>query len=472
MASTILQLSKLISDATAVITDSCAGAGTAVPELDAPFDPAQEAWRQRPGVQLAVDQAISAAHQLIATLQPAPLSVLRMGGSYHITATRVAFESNVATIIKELGGNGVHVDAIAVKAKVDPKKLVRVLRFLASQHVFREIEPDVFANNRISSCFDIGKPFSELVSNPVTKYEGTSGITALFGHMMDEMSKSGAYAWEALSDPKTAFSEEPEDAPLSRAFGTHITFWDWMEEPEQVNRLARFGVAMRAWQNTLPADAMLHGFNWLSLTENDLIVDVAGGIGNAVLPIARANPAVRVIIQDRPAVIDDGIKYWNEEYPEALDSGRVKLEIRDLFAAQPIKNASVFLLRRILHDWSDKYVRKILTTLREAAAPSTKLLIIDSIMHYVCADPTLSKAGVVPGWASARRPDAPPPLLPNWGTVGIGTYGSDLHMMILHNSQERTLTHLSTLLESTGWRMVRVYPDQTNLMSQVEAVPI
>ncbi|KZT58691.1 S-adenosyl-L-methionine-dependent methyltransferase [Calocera cornea HHB12733] len=448
MAATVLHLAKLISESTGTINETCTTSGIAVPELDEPFDPASEAWRQQPGVQLAIDQAISAAHQLIATLQPAPLSVLRLGGAYHTAATRVAFESNAATIIKEAGGNGVHVDDIASKAQVDSKKLVRVLRYLASHHVFKEVEPDVFANNRISSCFEIGKSFSDISCNPIDKYEGTSGITALFGHMLDECAKSGVYTWEALSDPKTAFSEETEDAPLSRAFGKQAAFWDWVEEPEQVNRLARFGVAMRAWQNTLPADAMLHGFDWKSLTENDLLVDVAGGLGNAVLPIAKVNPSVRIIIQDRPAVIEDGVKYWKEEYPEALQSGRVKLESRDLFAVQPIKTASIFLLRRILHDWSD------------------------NIMHYVCADPTLSGPQVVPGWEGVRREDPPPPLLPNWGVVGAGTYGSDIHMMILHNSQERTLTHLSKLFESTGWRMVRVYPDVTNLMPQIEAVPI
>ncbi|EJT96872.1 O-methyltransferase [Dacryopinax primogenitus] len=472
MAATILELAKLISESTVKINDFCVAAGTPVPELSVPFDSVSEAWRQQPGVQLAIDTAISAAHQLISTLTPAPLSVLRMGGAYQSAATRVAFESNAAAIIKEGGEKGMHVNDIAIKAKVDTKKLVRVLRYLASMHVFREVEPDVFVNNRISSCFDIGKPFAEIASNPIDKYEGTPGITALFGHMLDEYNKSAMYAWEALSDPATSYSEEPEDAALSRAFGKREAFWEWIEEPEQDHRLARFGVAMRAWQNTLPPEAMLHGFDWRLLTENDLIVDVAGGIGNAVLPIAKINPAVKILIQDRPAVIEDGIKYWKEQFPEAVESGRVTLQSRDLFAAQPVKTASVFLLRRILHDWSDKYARKILTTLREAAAPSTKLLIIDHILHHVCADPTLSGPEPVPGWKAARREDAPPPLLPNWGICGIGQYGSDLHMMIIHNSQERTLTHLSQLFESTGWRMARVYPDPTNIMSQVEAVPI
>jgi hypothetical protein len=35
--------------------------------------------------------------------------------------------------------------------------LGRILRYLATNHIFREITPDVFANNRLSSVLDTGK---------------------------------------------------------------------------------------------------------------------------------------------------------------------------------------------------------------------------------------------------------------------------------------------------------------------------
>ena len=59
---------------------------------------------------------------------------------------------------------------IASQSKVDPKKLckhqiciigsrideyiARILRLLATNGVFREIAPDIFANNRLSSALD------------------------------------------------------------------------------------------------------------------------------------------------------------------------------------------------------------------------------------------------------------------------------------------------------------------------------
>jgi hypothetical protein len=40
--------------------------------------------------------------------------------------------------------------------------LGRVLRFLATLHIFREVSPDVFANNRISSVMDTGKTIEDI----------------------------------------------------------------------------------------------------------------------------------------------------------------------------------------------------------------------------------------------------------------------------------------------------------------------
>jgi hypothetical protein len=37
----------------------------------------------------------------------------------------------------------------------------RLLRLLASRHIYKEVSPDVFANNRVSSALDSGKPSAE-----------------------------------------------------------------------------------------------------------------------------------------------------------------------------------------------------------------------------------------------------------------------------------------------------------------------
>jgi ubiquinone/menaquinone biosynthesis C-methylase UbiE len=50
------------------------------------------------------------------------------------------------------------------------------------------------------------------------------------------------------------------------------------------------------------------GYDWKSLKKGDLVVDVAGGIGSTTIHLAKAYPDLRFIVQDRPAVVQDGIK--------------------------------------------------------------------------------------------------------------------------------------------------------------------
>ena len=76
----------------------------------------------------------------------------------------------------------------------------RFLRLLASNFIFREVSPDVFANNRISSMIDTGKSSKEILAeqvlvlypsfkarltlgSPENKYDGTSGISAICAFM-------------------------------------------------------------------------------------------------------------------------------------------------------------------------------------------------------------------------------------------------------------------------------------------------
>lgn len=94
----------------------------------------------------------------------------------------------------------------------------------------------------------------------------------------------------------------------------------------------------------------------------------------------------------------------------------------DFFTPQPVKNASVFLLKQIMHDWSDPYAIKILNRLREVAQPNTKLVLIDSLMPFACHDPSADDGQGVPG---AVPKEAPAPLLANYGIANEMGYNGD-----------------------------------------------
>ena len=88
------------------------------------------------------------------------------------------------------------------------------------------------------------------------------------------------------------------------------------------------------------------------------------------------------------------------------------MSAHDFFAPQTIKNASVFFLRYVMHDWPDKFAKNILSQLRAAARSDTKMIIMDLLIPY--SAPCTDEFSSIPG---AAVPDAPYPLLPNLGTV-------------------------------------------------------
>lgn len=60
-------------------------------------------------------------------------------------------------------------------------------------------------------------------------------------------------------------------------------------------------------------------------------------------------------------------------------------EEHDFFTAQPVKDADVFLLRCIMHNWGTALCIKILRLLREAAiVGKTRLIVVEQIVQYAC----------------------------------------------------------------------------------------
>ena len=56
---------------------------------------------------------------------------------------------------------------LSVIKKMHP---ARILRLLATNHIFAEVSPDVFANNRLSSALDTGKSVEELLAKLVLNF--------------------------------------------------------------------------------------------------------------------------------------------------------------------------------------------------------------------------------------------------------------------------------------------------------------
>ncbi|KUI53254.1 Demethylsterigmatocystin 6-O-methyltransferase [Cytospora mali] len=114
----------------------------------------------------------------------------------------------------------------------------------------------------------------------------------------------------------------------------------------------------------------------LDIREDEIaIVDIAGGQGHIMMDVRHRYPKLkgRIIVQDLPEVLDtvtDGPPKGIEFMPY------------NIFTLQPIRNAHVYYMRHIIHDWDDESVsvilRQLMPILKER--PGTKLLLADLML--------------------------------------------------------------------------------------------
>ncbi|KAJ7195330.1 O-methyltransferase, partial [Mycena pura] len=449
--STLRLLSNLIADAVDAIEGTYADAGVPLPRLDdpSPYDPTDpaEALRAHPVVEAATMNLVAAAAQITATARNPVTSVLLEAHAFQISSClRTASELNVVEILREAGPQGLHANDIVAQSRADPSLLARILRLLATHHIFQEVTPGVFANNRISSTLDKGKPASLLFEKREDRLTGTSGIAAMAEFLGDDCFKSSAQLGDTLLDPAG------QQRPLARAIRTDEPMFQWFTRPENRYRRSRFGLAMLGGE---PEGLLFKGYDWGSLPTDAVLVDVGGGIGTASMAIAQQNPTFKVVVQDLAPTIEDAKAYWNQNFPEHVQRRMVELQVHDFFGPQPTQNADVFMLRHIIHDWPDEKNIVILKHLRKAAKPTTQLIVIENIIPVVSEgesdDPKINS---VPG---AMRKAAPAPLLPNCGVSNASMYMFDLTVHNMLGGVERTVRGFYDLLDESGWKLVRVY---------------
>jgi hypothetical protein len=141
------------------------------------------------------------------------------------------------------------------------------------------------------------------------------------------------------------------------------------------------------------------------------IADVGGGHGHLLAAILRANPSVHGVLFDLPQVIQSA---------QAVASGRLKLQGGDFFQdALPVCDA--YTLMEVIHDWSDRDAKAILSAVRRAAAKGAKLLLIEQMLP------------------DASIPNSPALL--------------DIAMMTLLGGKQRTRSEYARLYEDAGFRL-------------------
>jgi len=167
----------------------------------------------------------------------------------------------------------------------------------------------------------------------------------------------------------------------------------------------------------------MHGFGMLTspavvaafdLSRFRRLADLGGATGHLALAAADRYPQMNVVLFDLPEVI---------EFAMELVGERVDLMPGDFFTDR-LPGADLFALGRILHDWSEDKIRKLLARVYAALPEDGCLLIAEKLLREDRSGP-------------------------------IAAHMQSLNMLVCTEGRERTLSEYSTLLRDAGFKEVR-----------------
>jgi C-methyltransferase len=201
-------------------------------------------------------------------------------------------------------------------------------------------------------------------------------------------------------------------------------FFAWLNErPAEAARFQRLMVEVHGPET--PAIVGTYDFSNASH-----IVDVGGGNGSLLSAVLALFPGRRATLLDLPGGIAAARAGEGGPLPG------VALVAGDFFAAVP-PGGDCYLLRHIVHDWSDEDALRILRNVRAAAAPGAQVLILES-------------------------------PLPEGDVFAPGKW-LDLHMMLLVGGRERTQAQYEALMSAAGLTRFRMIPTPHPAMAIFEA---
>ncbi len=283
-----------------------------------------------------------------------------------------------------LADGPLHVDILAERTKTHAPNLYRMLRALESTGIFAQASPRVFGNTPASECLRRNLPgsnwawirFALCAGAPV--FEGWRGLMP------------------SLQNGRPGFDQV-----------TGQGAWEHLQSNPQMQTI--FNQAMRDLSASI-SPAVAASFDW---SRFPVVADIGGGIGAQLSSILDAHPSCRGILFDQPAVV-----------AEAPD-GRIERVGGDFFKDVPVQ-ANAYVMRWVLHDWSDEESVVLLKNVRRVTVPEARLMVVESVI-----------------------PETPEFDMGKW---------MDVNMMMMATGRERTAAEFGDLFERAGFALEQIVP--------------
>lgn len=304
-------------------------------------------------------------------------------------ALQLAAELGLADLLAAAGGP-LPVAELAAATGCHERSLFRVLRALASQGIFRDVGGGRFENTPLAEALRADLPGS--ARDAVIQATSNGTMRAFMGFR--DVVRAGKPSFEAG--------------------GAASPFELMLRKPGYARTYSRAMMAKSA-----PAvAALLEAYDFAPCRS---VVDVGGGNGHVLAAVLLRHGHLRGVVLEQPPMAPCAREHLATQGLE----GRAEVVEGDFFVAVP-PGHDTYLLKSVLHDWSDEDAARILRNCRAAMAAGARLLILEAVL--------LDDNG---------------PSAAKW---------IDLHMMTLLGGLERSQPEWSALLDDTGFRLERVVP--------------
>ncbi|MFG3507017.1 methyltransferase [Streptomyces sp. NPDC047821] len=288
---------------------------------------------------------------------------------------------------------------VAADAGAQQQPMTRLLRALAGLGLLEEHEPDTFSVTPAGALLHSGR--ADSLTSFVRMFTDPVIVRAWDG--LDTSVRTGTIAFDAV-------------------FGTD--FFSHLGRHPELS--ADFNAAMsQASEET--AAVLPHAYDFDRFTS---VTDVGGGDGSVLAGVLAAHPALTGVLYDTK----DGLA----QAPKTLDrhgvADRCSLAAGDFFRSVP-SGSDLYLIKSVLHDWSDDQAVTILGHCREVLPPGGRILIVEPVLPEVAGTGTAAHA-----------------------TDGGITYLSDLNMLVNLGGRERTRKDFEEVCHRAGLSVVSVTP--------------
>jgi hypothetical protein len=333
----------------------------------------------------------SAVSPVVADANPQELMLRLMFGK-HITYSLSAVAR--LGVADHMNGTPSELEDLARRTGAHAPSLYRVMRMLAALGVFEETPGKRFALTPVGELLKTGTPGS------------IRHLAIAFGD-----------PWSTRAFEHFTHCVCTGNDGVTKAWGKNV-FELFADIPDQAEV---FHHAMSEF-SAAAGQAVVEAYDFSGISR---LADVGGGHGMLLTSVLKRYPKMAGVLYDLPEVVAGAPA--NPFFGECKD--RIEVQSGSFFERVPA-GCDAYILKHIIHDWSDEHCRKILSLIREQLPPRGRVLLCELVI-----------------------PEGPGPAPAKF---------VDLEMLALTvGGKERTKAEFRSLFQSAGLDLVRIVETQS-----------